>query len=303
MVIADLIKQWKERREAVILAHNYVPAEVQDGADFVGDSLQLAQKAKELKAKVIVLAGVTFMAETAKILNPEAVVLMPDVTAGCPMADMVTADDIKQFRKMYPDGYVIAYVNTTAAVKAESDVCVTSSNAFDIVRQLNDKEHILFVPDRNLGHCVMHTALRDDMMLWHGCCPVHDRIMPYQVAAAKIEHPGAEVLMHPECASDTRHEADYIMSTGGMLKSMEKEAKNSEYIIATEEGLLYQLRKRFPWKRFHGLNPPIVCQSMKQITVQKVLDSLRDMTTQVELPDDIMRRARKPVERMLEMSK
>lgn len=303
MVIADLIKQWKERREAVILAHNYVPAEVQDVADFVGDSLQLAQKAKELKAKVIVLAGVTFMAETAKILNPEAVVLMPDVTAGCPMADMVTADDIKQFRKMYPDGYVVAYVNTTAAVKAESDVCVTSSNAFDIVKQLSDKKHILFVPDRNLGHCVMHIALRADMMLWHGCCPVHDRIMPYQVAAAKIEHLGAEVLMHPECAPDTRHEADWLESTGGMLKFMEKEACHDEYIIATEEGLLHQLKKRFPQKKFYGLNPPIVCQSMKQITVQKVLDSLRDMTTQVELPDDIMRRARKPIERMLEMSK
>ena len=303
VVIADLIKQWKERREAVILAHNYVPAEVQDVADYVGDSLQLAQKAKELKAKVIVLAGVTFMAETAKIVNPEATVLMPDKTAGCPMADMVTAEDIKQFRALYPDGYVVSYVNTTAAVKAESDVCVTSSNAFDIMTQLRDKEHILFVPDRNLGHCVMHTALRDDVMLWHGCCPVHDRIMPYQVEAAKDEHPAAEVLMHPECAPDTRQEADWLESTGGMLKFMEKESCNDEYIIATEEGLLHQLQKRFPQKKFYGLNPPVICNGMKQITPMRVLVCLQRMESAVELPADIMERARKPIERMLEMSK
>lgn len=299
----NLVNTWKQKREAIILAHNYVPAEVQDIADFVGDSLQMAQYASKLNAKVIVVAGVTFMAETVKLLNTEATVLMPDKTAGCPMADMITPEDIRQFRQLHPDGTVVTYVNTTAAVKAESDVCVTSSNAYDIVKKLDKGQPILFAPDRNLGHCVQHTILNEDIICWHGCCPVHDRIMPYQVCAAKEAHPAAEVIMHPECSPDTRQEADAILSTGEMLHYVEKEGLSDEYIVATEEGLLHQLQKRFPAKKFYTVDPPLRCQGMKKITLMRVLYSMQKMATQVELPSDVMEKARKPIERMLEMSK
>lgn len=298
-----LVNTWRQKREAVILAHNYVPDEVQDIADFVGDSLQMAQYASKLDAKVIVVAGVTFMAETVKLLNPKATVLMPDKTAGCPMADMITPEDIRQFRQLYPDGTVVTYVNTTAAVKAESDVCVTSSNAYDIVKKLDKGQPILFAPDRNLGHCVQHTIMNEDIICWHGCCPVHDRLMPYQVYAAKEAHPAAEVIMHPECSPDTRQEADAILSTGEMLRYVEKEGLSDEYIVATEEGLLHQLQKRFPAKKFYTVDPPLRCQSMKKITLMRVLCSMQKMATQVELPSDVMEKARKPIERMLEMSK
>ena len=300
---ADLINFWKQKREAVILAHNYVPAEVQDCADFVGDSLQMAKYAAKLNAKVIVVAGVTFMAETVKLLNPNAYVLTPDKSAGCPMADMIMPEDIKQFRQLHPEGTVVTYVNTTAEVKAESDVCVTSSNAYDIVKKLDKGQPILFAPDRNLGHCVKHTILNEDIICWHGCCPVHDRLMPYQVYAAKEEHPAAEVIMHPECSPDTRHEADAILSTGEMLRYVEKEGLADEYIVATEEGLLHQLQKRFPAKKFYTVDPPLRCQSMKKITLMRVLYSMQTMSDEVVLSEDIMQRARKPIERMLEMSK
>lgn len=289
----------KEKREAVILAHNYVEGEVQDIADFVGDSLELARKAAACKAKVIVFCGVSFMAETAKILSPEAVVLHPVPEAGCPMADMADPKEVEAYRRAHPETVLVAYVNTTAATKAVVDICCTSGNAEKILESIPKEKSILFLPDANLGANLVK-KLNRPMELWKGCCPTHNRIAPERIAEARAAHPGAVVLVHPECPVETVDAADEALSTGGMLAFV-KASTAKEFVVGTEIGILHRIRTENPEKKFYPLEPQPVCMDMKKITLEKIRDSLRDLAPRVELDAETIRLARAPIERMLEV--
>jgi len=291
------INDLKRKRNAVIFAHNYVDGAIQDVADFVGDSLELAIKAKEVEASVIVCCGVSFMAETVKILSPDSVVLHPVPSAGCPMADMVTAEGIRKWRAGVPRAVVVAYVNTTAAVKAEVDICCTSSNAERVVRSIPADRRILFVPDRNLGANVIKATGRE-MELWPGCCPIHDRITPEMALAAKAAHPDALLVVHPECLPEVVAVADRALSTAGMVRFVNETAA-TEFIIGTEVGILHRMRRDNPGKVFHQLAPAPICPDMKLLTLESVVDALENMRHQVELPTGLMDAARAPIERML----
>lgn len=294
------IQALRRQRHAVILAHNYQVNEVQEVADFVGDSLELSMKAAQLREpEVIVFCGVDFMAETAKLLAPEKTVLLPDPHAGCPMADMVTPEALRSLKAAHPDVPAVCYVNTSAAVKAECDITCTSANAIQVVESLRTKEAI-FVPDRNLGDWVQrHTATR--LILWPGFCPTHQRLMPEQILTAKAAHPGAEVMIHPECPAELRDLADHVASTGGMVR-LARERTVKEFIVVTEEGMLHRLRTDNPQKLFHGLTPSAMCPNMKKITLEKVYWALQDMQYAVVVPDEIAERARQAIERMLAIS-
>ncbi|MEA4862681.1 MAG: quinolinate synthase NadA [Victivallaceae bacterium] len=295
--MAREIRRLQAMRNAVILAHNYTVPEVQDIADFVGDSLELSRKAADCRAPVIVFCGVRFMAETAKILSPEAVVLHPNPNAGCPMADMVGPEAVATYRKAHPDTVIVAYVNTTAATKTQVDVCCTSGNAEKIIAGIPKDEEILFLPDANLG-CNIAGKLNRPMDLWPGFCPTHNRILPEQVAAARMGHPGATVLLHPECLPAAAALADYTLSTGGMLKFV-RESAETEFVIGTETGILHRMKKENPDKRFYPLSPEPVCPNMKKITLEDVLFSLQDMSPRIELDPETIAMARLPIERML----
>lgn len=295
--IAAEIKAWKARRQAVILAHNYVIGEVQDIADFVGDSLELSIKAAGTKAPVIVFCGVSFMAETAKILAPESTVLLPDASAGCPMADMADAARIAEYRKQHPDTVLVAYVNTTAAVKAEVDICCTSANADRVVASIPAGRRILFLPDQNLGANVT-AQLGREFELFPGFCPTHNRIQPEMIRAARAAHPGCPVLVHPECLPAVVAEADAALSTGGMLRYV-KESDAKGFVIGTESGIIHRMKKENPGKEFYAIAPEPLCPNMKKITLEKVLHSLQALETKVELPPELMEQARRPIERML----
>ena len=293
------IQKLKAERKAIILAHNYQLPDVQDVADFTGDSLELSRKATEVVADVIVFCGVHFMAETAAILNPDKIVLMPDARAGCPMADMLTGDQLRAFKDQHPGAKVVCYVNSTAEVKAESDCCCTSGNAVEIVRHYADSE-VLFVPDQHLGSVVAETLGRD-LILWPGYCPTHARINPKDVVELKAAHPRALALAHPECPKPVRVVADHVLSTGQMC-SFVKESPAVEFIVATEEGLIHRLKKDNPSKTFYRVSPFAVCPNMKRNTLEKVLFCLRDMQPAVKVDPAIAARARRAIEQMLAWS-
>lgn len=295
--LRERILALKEKRNAVILAHNYQRPEVQDLGDFVGDSLGLARRAAETDAEVIVFCGVHFMAETASILCPDRVVLLPDLNAGCPMADMAAARDLKRFREDHPGVTVISYVNTTAAVKALSDYCCTSSNAVEVVRRVEGEE-ILFLPDRNLAAYVAERVPEKRIIPWDGYCHVHQGIRREHILEAKRLHPDAEVIAHPECTREVLELADHIRSTSGMVEAA-RDSEAEEFVVATECGMLHPLRKAVPHKRFY---PPMVeplCPNMKLTTLSKVLRALETLRPQVKVPEAVRLRALRAVERML----
>ncbi len=289
----------KSERKAVILAHNYQLGEVQDIADFVGDSLELSQKAAKTDAEVIVFCGVHFMAETASILCPDKKVLLPDMHAGCPMANMITAPQLIEKKKELPDAVVVCYINSSADVKAESDICCTSANALKIVQSVNS-QHILFVPDQYLGHYIS-TKTNKKISLWPGYCPTHARIRPEDLLRAKKEHPQAKIVVHPECRPETIAVADEVLSTGGIMRFARSTAAR-EIIVGTELGIIYRLRKENPDKIFIPASEQAVCPRMKLITLEKILWSLEEMAPEVKVPEPIRVRAKKAVDLMLEMS-
>ena len=295
--IQHQIDELRNERFAVILAHNYVLGEVQDIADFVGDSLELSIKAKNAAAPVIVFCGVSFMAETAKILSPNSIVLHPVPSAGCPMADMAPAEAVRKYKQEYPDTVLVAYVNSTAAVKAEVDVCCTSANAERIIRSIPADREIMFLPDQNLGANISRKLGRS-MRLWPGFCPTHNRIMPEQAMKIRREYPKAVLLVHPECSPAVVDCADEALSTGGMLRYV-RESNATQFIIGTECGILHRMKKENPGKELIPLEPLPSCPNMKKITLESVLDSLENMKFEVKLDPALMNRARKPIERML----
>ncbi len=292
----DEVRILARERRAVIFAHNYQRAEVQAVADVVGDSLELARKAATSHADVIVLAGVRFMAETAKILAPEKTVLLPRGDAGCPMADMITAPALAAWKAEHPGVPVVMYVNSSAEVKALTDVCCTSANAVEVVRSLGAPK-VLFGPDRNLGAWIAAQLPEVEMLLWDGCCPVHDQVTLEMVLAAKAAHPGAPVIAHPECRPEVSAIADAVLSTSQMLRWAAK-AGEPEIIVVTEGGLLTGLSKAAPDTHFIGLTPPMLCPNMKLTRLDHVRDVLRDLTGEVVVPSEIADAARGSLERM-----
>ena len=299
MTLEEEIGVLKAEHKALILAHNYTRPEIQDIADFVGDSLELSRKAAECRAPVIVFCGVRFMAETAKTLSPESVVLHPNPHSGCPMADMASPEAVAAYRKDHPDTLVVAYLNTTAATKTEVDLCCTSGNAEKLIAGLPPGEKILFLPDANLG-ANLNNKLGRKMDLWPGCCPTHNKILPEHITAAKEKHPGALVLVHPECTPAVVALADRALSTGGMLKFV-RESEQKEFIIGTECGILHRMKKENPGKQFYPLEPAVVCPNMKRITLEDVLFALRDLSPRIELDEEMRKRALAPIDRMLEV--
>lgn len=296
-MLSDEIRALAARRRAVILVHNYCRGEVQDVADFTGDSLELARKAAEATADVIVFCGVYFMAETAKILNPSRTVLIPDPSAGCPMADMVTAVQLRELKARHPDAKAVCYVNSTAEVKAECDMCVTSGNAERVMARFPPEQEILFVPDQHLGGHIAGMLGRT-YTLWPGYCPTHAAVTVKAIEAARLQHPGAPVLVHPECARDVREAADERLSTGGMCRYA-RESSAREIVVGTETGILHRLRKENPEKSFYPVSERLVCPNMKKNTLENLRDSLRDMKTEVTVPDEIAVRARRAIDAML----
>ena len=294
--LADKIAELKSDRGAVILAHNYQLPEVQDIADFTGDSLELSRTAAKTEAPVIVFCGVHFMAETAKILSPEKTVLLPDPRAGCPMADMITADQLREFKRLHPGLPVVAYVNTSAEVKAESDVCCTSANAVKIVESVKS-ETVLFVPDKSLAAYVASKTSKR-VIPYCGYCPTHHRILVHDVMRVKREHPDATVVAHPECTMDVIALADGVESTSGMLRYV-KASPAHEFVICTERGLLHRLKRENPDKVFYNPSPVNICPNMKKITLEKVLWSLEDMKFEIVLAAGIIERARAAIEGMI----
>lgn len=294
----DLIKEIKGLRidrNAIILAHNYVPGEVQDIADYTGDSFGLSRAAVDSKAGTIVFCGVDFMAESAAILNPEKTVLLPVTEAMCPMAMMITPLELQLFKKEHPDAEVVCYVNSSAAVKAESDVCCTSSNAVKVVNSL-DSDEVIFVPDYNLA---MYTQrfTKKTILPWKGFCPTHHQITAGDILVAKIDHPDAEVIVHPECRQEVIDIADGVFSTDGMLKYAKKTSK--DLIIGTEMGILHRLRKENPDKRFYPASEYAVCPNMKMNKLAAVRDSLREMKHVIKVPEDMRIKAKRSLDRML----
>jgi quinolinate synthase len=297
--LIEAIEKLKKQRNAVILAHNYQIPEVQDIADFVGDSLGLSIEAAGTNADVIVFCGVHFMAETAKILSPAKTVLLPEEKAGCPMADMITAEDVKALKKRHPGAAVLCYVNTSAAVKAECDLCCTSANAVRMVREvLKDEKEIIFVPDQYLAAYVASQTGRA-IIPWQGFCPTHARILPENIADMKTLHPEAEVLVHPECTPELIGLADHVASTEGMCRYA-KEAMAVEFIVATERGIIHRMEKENPEKRFHPASRFALCPNMKYTTPEKILRALQDTVHEIRVPEEIAIRARRCIERMLD---
>jgi quinolinate synthase len=294
--VREEIAQLKAERGAILLVHNYQLPEIQDIADLTGDSLELSRAAATMDGDVIVFCGVDFMAETAAILSPHKTVLLPAGDACCPMAQMITAAELNLAKERHPDAAVVCYVNTSAEVKAESDICCTSSNAVKVVNSVPQNE-IIFVPDRNLGQYAQRFT-KKKILPWEGFCIVHDRITPAQVAEARKAHPGAVVLVHPECRPEVIDIADHVASTSGIIKEVCSSEKQ-EFIIGTETGILYRLKKECPEKRCYPLSGEAVCRNMKKTDLAKVRDSLKTLTPRIVVPRDIADRARVAIERML----
>lgn len=298
--LAEKIEALKPTRNAVILAHNYQLPEVQDIADFRGDSLGLSRKAAETEADVIVFCGVRFMAETASILSPDKHVLLPAENAGCPMVDMLPLERLRELKRENPEAVVVTYVNSSAEMKAESDYCCTSSNAVQVVENIPRDRPVIFVPDQHLGSYVQEQTGRD-LILHQGYCPTHSRILVEDIERKRQEHPNAEVMVHPECRADVRHVADYVESTGGMCRRA-RETDADEIIVGTEIGLIYRLREENPEKSFYAVSEAAVCPNMKQINLQTVLWSLEQDKYVVDVPEDIREQASQAVQRMVSIT-
>ena len=294
------ISRLKKEKNAVILVHNYQKAEIQDIADFLGDSFGLAQQAVKTDADIIVLCGVDFMAEIAKVLNYSKKVLLPVKEAGCPAADMITVKELRAKKKEYPDAAVVCYVNSSAAVKAESDVCCTSANAIEIVNSLPNKT-IIFIPDKNLGLYVKSQVKNKEIITWRGICPTHVRVPLEEILNVKKRHPDAEFLAHPECETNVLREADFIGGTGGMIKYVKK-SKSKKFIIGTEQGLIYRLKRENPDKEFYSPSPHFICADMKLTTLGWVAHSLEILVYEINVPEHIARGARESLERMLKVT-
>jgi quinolinate synthase len=294
--LAEKISVLKKKRNAVILVHNYQLGEVQDLADFVGDSLELSQNAAKTGADVIVFCGVHFMAETASILCPDKVALLPDMNASCPMANMITAERLRAKKKEHPQAVVVCYINSSAEVKAESDICCTSANAVEVVESLGARE-ILFVPDQYLGHYVS-TRTGKKMILWPGFCPTHVRIKPERIKELRQEYPQAKVVVHPECTPDVIALADEVASTSGMCRYARRDDVR-EMVVGTEVGIIHRLRKENPGKRFIPVSEQAICPNMKLITLEKVLWALEEMTPEVKVPHEVRLKAIAAVDKML----
>jgi quinolinate synthase len=302
------VRRLAEERNAVILAHNYQLPEVQDVADFVGDSLGLALEAARTEAPVIVMCGVYFMAETARILNPERTVLSPDPTAGCSLADSITLRDLRRWKAEHPDAVVVSYVNTTAAIKAESDYCVTSGNAEAVVRSIPEDREILFLPDQFLGSWLKERTGRANMHIWLGECHVHAGIRPQEIRARQEALPDADLLIHPECGCASAcvwangrgmlNPRTHVLSTEAMVKHASTSSAKT-FVVATETGILHRLHKELPGKRFIAADETAICGYMKQITLEKVRATLRDLAPRVDVPASVAARARVSIDRML----
>jgi len=299
--VLQKIKDLKKKRRALILAHVYQRGEVQDMADFTGDSLALSKMAVDTDAKVIIFCGVRFMAETAAILNPDKVVLMPRKDAGCPLADMAGVEDLLTQKKEYSGIPVVSYVNSSASIKASSDICCTSSNAVDVVNSLKE-DKVLFVPDKNLGRFVA-SKTKKEVILWDGFCYVHHHnIKPEDIKRMKIKHPQAEIMVHPECQPQVIDLADFVGSTGQMAEYVAKN-KSREFIVGTERGMLHALQKENPNKRFYSPSPLAVCQDMKLTKLENVVSALENMQFQIRIPEEIAIKAKKALDAMLKSGK
>ena len=294
------IAQLKKEKNAVILVHNYQREEIQEIADIVGDSLQLARAATKAEADIIEFCGVRFMAESASILNPDKKVLLPVKEAGCPLADMITPEKLRALKSQYPDAACVCYVNSSAEVKAESDIACTSSNAIEVVKSL-PKKRIIFVPDENLGKYVQLQVAEKEIILWKGFCPTHIRLSEEEVIKTKKEYPQAEFLAHPECNPEVLKLADEICSTAGMFKYA-RASKSKEFIIGTESGMLYRLKKENPGKKFYLPSEHLVCANMKLTTLGWVAHSLEMEINEVKVPENIRLKAKKSLDRMLEIT-
>jgi quinolinate synthase len=297
-LLAEIGKLRKERN-AVILTHNYQLGEVQDIADFAGDSLDLSRKAAGTDAELIVFCGVHFMAETAAILSPEKTVLLPDLHSGCPMADMVDADSLRDMKAKHPGAVVVTYVNSTAEVKAESDICCTSANAPKVVSTIPEDKEILFVPDQYLGMFTQEKTGRK-MILWPGYCPTHRRISPEHIEQKKKQYPDAKVIVHPECRPEVTRLADMVASTSQMC-AFAKESDAQTIIVGTELGILHRLAKESPDKHFVPVTEQAICPNMKMITLEKVLKALQENQHVIHVPEDIRAKAERSLQRMLEV--
>lgn len=299
--IIKKIKDLKKKRRALILAHVYQREEVQDMADFTGDSLALSKMAVDTDAKVIVFCGVRFMAETAAILNPDKVVLIPRKDAGCPLADMAGVEDLLTQKKEYSGVAVVSYVNSSASIKAASDICCTSSNAVEVVNSLKE-DQVLFVPDKNLGRFVA-SKTKKKIILWDGFCHVHhESIKPEEIERMKIKHPRAEIMAHPECQPEVIDLADFVGSTSQMAEYVAKN-KSEEFIVGTERGMLHALQKENPNKRFYSPSPLVVCRDMKLTKLENVSSALENMQFQIRIPDEVAIKAKKALHSMLKLRK
>lgn len=294
------IQRLKKEKNAVILAHNYQIPEIQEIADIVGDSLKLSQEAAKTTADIVVFSGVHFMAESAKILSPDKKVLLPVYDAGCPMADMIDADQLRAFKKEYPDLPVVCYVNSSAEVKAESDICCTSSNAVKIVKSMK-ADKILFVPDQNLGNYIAKQVPEKEMICWEGFCITHHRVKASEVETVRRQHPDAKILIHPECSPDVVAMADFVGSTSQIIHYA-KESDSKTFIIGTEMGVLHKLRKENPDKKFYLLSPGLTCFNMKKTTLPDIYQALLKEQYEITVDEEIRQKALGALERMLELS-
>lgn len=299
MRIEDEIKKLKEEKHAIILSHYYQTEDIQDVADFVGDSYALSKKARDNDAEIIVFCGVRFMAESAKILSPHKKVLLPVMEAGCPMADMVTAEDIAELRRRYPEAAVVTYINSNTDVKASSDVCVTSSNAVKVVRSLKERK-VVFVPDQNLANYVASQVPEKEIIPFHGFCVVHHRLTAKDADDAKSAIPDALLLVHPECPAEVIAKADYVGSTAGIIEYARK-SSNKRFIIGTEMGILHTLKSENPDKQFFLLAPKLLCTNMKKTKIADVLDALKYEQHEITLSCEIIEKAKRSLDRMLEV--
>ena len=298
--LVERIRILKEKHRAIILAHNYQIGEVQDVADLIGDSLELARYAASTEADVIVFCGVHFMAETAKILNPSRKVLVPDLKAGCPMSDMITPEEVDRLRRENPGAVVVTYVNSPASVKAKSDICCTSANAVRIVSSIPSETPVIFIPDQFLGDYVQRATGRK-LILFEGFCPTHMRIMATDIDRAREEHPGAFVIAHPECQPGVARKADVVSSTSRMATAV-RENSAHKVVVGTELGMIHRLQKENPDKEFIPACSSCDCANMKVNSLEKILWALEDLAPEIDLPEGILRDARKSLDRMIEMS-
>lgn len=298
--LKEKIIELKKKKNAVILVHNYQNPEIQDIADFTGDSLGLSIKASKTKADIILFCGVHFMAETAVLASPTKKVILPDITAGCPMADMINAKDLQELKSKHPKAKVVCYVNSSAEVKAESDICCTSANSIDVVNSIKDTNEIIFVPDKYLGMYTQSKCPDKKFILWPGYCPTHAKILPEHIKVARGKYQGAKVLIHPECRPDAIAEANEVLSTGGMVKFVQ-ESKAKEFILATEVNMVYVLQKLAPDKKFYPATELATCPNMRKITLEKVLWSLEEEKNIITVPPEIALKAKKAVDKMLSL--